>query len=225
VASIGYFLGGTLSPIGVTVSFLGTPMEEVRRALVSWREGLGQRIEQTGRAALPECARVLDPMEAPWTVELLIDCGRWTAYLNNDIAGGDPTAAAPALSQRMGCDCVVAMHAPPYGPGHAATQLWLMGPSGTPPLMYIRTIAASAEDGRWSWYQTGQVQPFEDPAQYKARRIRDRFNRQTLLAYLAALGIHADDAGFYGSGVGIRQITARPRRRETAAEVKARCGW
>ena len=222
---IGPFLGGTLAPIGLTVSFLGKPIAEVRSSLVSWREGLGQRLEQTNPAALPECARVLDPLEAPWTAELLIDCGPWTAYLNNGIDGGDPTAAAPALSIRIGCDCVVAMHSPLYGPGHASTQLSLLGPSGKPPLMYVRAIAAHAEDGRWSWYESGEVQRFEDPERYKARRIRDRFDRPALLTYLAALGIRADDAAFYEAGIGIRQMVAYPRRQETAAVVRARFGW
>ncbi len=57
----------------------------------------------------------------PWIRELSIDCGVWTAYLNKGKDGGDPSAAAPAPAQRLKARCVMAMHAPPYGSGHAAT--------------------------------------------------------------------------------------------------------
>lgn len=146
----GYLLGGSLAPVGLTVSFLAAPADRVIEDLVAWRQGLGQTLERSQPSPMPACANHLDPLEAPWTTELLIECGDWTAYLNNAIDGGDPTAAAPHLSTRLGVRCVVAMHVPPHRPGHAATQLWLIGPSGDPPLMYERTLAAYAEDGRWS---------------------------------------------------------------------------
>ena len=89
-------LGGDLAPIGITTSFLRRPMHEVRDALLTWRRHeLRQTVEETAAARLPGCAAVLDPLEAPWTVELILDCGEWTASINNGIGGGDPTAVAP----------------------------------------------------------------------------------------------------------------------------------
>jgi hypothetical protein len=38
-------------------------------------------------------------------------------------------------------------------------------------------------------------------ANYKRRRIRDRFTREMLLDYLAALGIRGDDPSFFTEGV------------------------
>jgi hypothetical protein len=73
------------------------------------------------------------------------------------------------------------MHAPLHGPGHAATQLWVLGPEGEAPLMYERTLAAYARDGRWSWDVSGTAQPFEQPSRYTVRRIRDRFDRPLLI--------------------------------------------
>lgn len=211
----GPFLGGVLAPLGLSVSFLRHPIAEVRGALLTWRKlELRQVVEESGPLPFPACASLLDPLEAPWAAEVLIASRDWTVYLNNDIDGGDPTAAAPYLSKRVGCDCVVAMHAPPYGPGHASTQLWMMGPGGKPPLMYIRTIAAYAEDGHWSWRTDGQLQLFERPERYTARRVRDRFDRGLLVDYLATIGIRVDDLGFYGEGFGVRQIVSFPRRQE-----------
>lgn len=222
----GYFLGGSLAPLGLSVSFLRCPVDRVRDALMTWRtDELGQNIERTGPAWFPDCVSLLDPLEAPWTTELVIGCGDWTAYLNNGIDGGDPTAAAPYLSTRLGCDCVIAMHAPAHAPGHAATQLWVLGPGGEPPLMYVRTIAARAEDGLWSWTTSGAVQSFETPERYEARQIKDRFDRPLLVEYLAGLGIRVDDLTTYDDGFGLRQVVDFERRRETAAQVRARFGW
>ncbi|GAB3406404.1 hypothetical protein [Flindersiella endophytica] len=49
-----------------------------------------------------------------------------------------------------------------------------MGPSGEPPLMYIRSISATATDGRWQWDASGEVLDFEAVGRYQARRISDR---------------------------------------------------
>lgn len=222
----GYFLGGTLAPLGLSVSFLRQRVDTVRTALLDWRRNqLKQTIEEFGPVPFPECVQLLEPLEAPWTTELLIDAGEWTAYLNNGIDGGDPTASAPHLASMLACDCVVSMHAPLYGPGHAATQLWLIGPNGTPPLMHERTISAHAEDGRWSWETTGEPQSWEQLDRYGARRILDRFDRPLLVEYLAALQIRVDDASFYADGFRLRQVVGYKRRQETSAQVRARFGW
>ena len=149
---------------------------------------------------------MLDPMEAPWTTELVVDCGEWTAYLNNFINGGDITAVAPAVGRLLNTVCVGAQHTDRYGPGHAATKLWLQGPDGEPPLMNIRTLSAHCQDGRWSWHASGAVQNFERPERYEKRKVAHRLNRSTLVEYLGALGIRVDEPTFFGNGVAIRQI-------------------
>lgn len=192
------FLGGSLRPIGCAISFLDAPLAEVLEAVLDVR---GERCEVSIPMPLPACAWSLDPMEAPWTKELLVACERWTAYVNNGINGGDLTAIAPAIAQKRGWRCVGAEHMPTYGPGHAATQLWMQGPEGEPPLYYVRTLAAHAEDGRWSWHEFGEVQPFEATDRYLARRKQDRLDRALLVQYLGALGIRVDDAEFYAAAL------------------------
>lgn len=145
--------------------------------------------------------------------------------MNNSRYGGDPTAAAPYLATSMSIDCFTATHAPRYGPGHAQTSLEIIGPTGTPPLMYVRSITAHAEDGRWSWYVNGEPQPFERVERYSERLVRKRFDRQLLLEYLAAVGIAADDEAFYGSGALVEQLVDYQRVRQTAEEVRAELGW
>ena len=78
----------------MTVSFLDRPVESVLEELVSWKEGLGRSLVVDRHESLVTGIAALDPMEAPWTTELVVDCGDWTAYLNNFVDGGDPTASA-----------------------------------------------------------------------------------------------------------------------------------
>lgn len=205
------FLGGALRPIGCGLSFLDASRSEVLAAVLHVH---GARAEVSEPAPLPTCARVLDPMEAPWTRELLIECDGWTAYLNNGMSGGDLSAIAPAIARQRGWRCVGAQHMPSHGPGHAATQLWLQGPNGVPPLDHIRTLAAHAEDGRWSWHESGEVQPFEVTDRYQARRKRDRLDRALLVEYLSSLEIKVDEPKFFGDGVGVIQSVDWPVRSE-----------
>lgn len=210
-------LGGEAWPIGYGVAFLRSPFEDVESSVrETWAHCEVVPVQGVEPGVL-----ALDPMEAPWTVELLLRCGEWTAYLNNSIGGGDISAIAPAIARSLGVMCVTAEHAPKHGPGHAATQLWIQGPEGEPPLMSIRTLTAHCQDGRWSWYESGDVQPFEQPDRYRARRIRDRLDRGLLVAYLAELGIYPDDPNFFSDGVVVRQRVDWLPRRESVADWRA----
>jgi hypothetical protein len=193
--------------------------------LTTWRRELGHKLEQRAVPSLSSVVTALEPFEAPWTREVLFDCGEWTAYLDNGLYGGDPTACAPYLSASMDVECCIATHSPSYGPGHAQTSLEVLGPNGTPPLMYVRSITAHAEDGRWSWRTSGEPQAFEDVERYNARRIRDRFPRSLLIEYLQKMGISADDEGFYGHGVAISQRVAYERRQMAAQQMREWLGW
>jgi hypothetical protein len=156
---------------------------------------------------------MLVPFEAPWSRLLLAPCGPWTALVNNFLDGGDGTAPGPALCRELEVTCVIASRVPRYGPGHEQTQLEVLGPPGEPPLMHVRTVSATATDGRWEWYESGQPFPFEQPERYASRRKRDRLDRQLLLAYLQALGIPAGSDEAYGEAVFLQETTVYPRSR------------
>jgi hypothetical protein len=154
---------------------------------------------------------------------LTAQVGTWTALANNAINGGDATAPGPAVMSQLAVRCVVATHAPRYGPGHAQTQLEVMGPGGEPPLMFIRSVSATATDGRWEWYESGAPFPFEETERYAARRKRDRFDRPMLLRYLAELGIPVDDDA-YGIATLHQQRTTWASREVTLDEERANFG-
>ncbi len=95
------------------------------------------------------------------------------------------------------------------------------GPTGEPPLMAIRSLAAHCEDGHWSWHEWGTVQPFERPERYEARLKRDRLDRPLLVEYLNALGIHVDHDGYFGRGWVVHQHVDWHVRRESVEEFPA----
>ena len=94
------------------------------------------------------------------------------------------------------------------------------GPDGEPPLMYRRTIAAHAVDGRWSWHESGESLPFEHPQRYAARLKRSRLDRPLLAEYLAAMGINADDDAAYSDATFIRQRVSWNTRKQTPYQTR-----
>jgi hypothetical protein len=216
-------LGGPFSPIGWSVGWVEVPLPGVVDALLAWRRSLGAEleVEAVGRR-WPECLHHLEPLEAPWTSELLIGHrDSWTCYLNNDLNGGDPDPATGYLSKLLGARAVIAVHQPVTSVGHASTQFQLLGPDGEPPLMYRRTIAAHAEDERWSWEEFGEPLPFEHPERYTARRKRDRLDRALLVEYLHALGIAVDDQASYAQATFVHHRVSWKTRKQTLAEARA----
>lgn len=215
-------LGGSAHPLGGWVQYVQLPCDELLADLRAWRSGLGKKLKVSRARPYPEVLDDLVPFEAPWTRELLMPCGDgWTAYLNNSVNGGDPTAAAAHLAAQRNVRCVIAGHSVPDGSGHGSTQLWVHGPDGEPPLMYERTLAAHCEDGRWKWLVSGTPFPFEETERYAARLVRDRLDRDLLLRYLGELGIPAGDDDAYGPGVVVQQKVSWKRRTVTLEEARA----
>jgi hypothetical protein len=94
------------------------------------------------------------------------------------------------------------------------------GANWGPPLKYVRSVTASIyDDDRWRFETHGEVQPFEDLVTYRARRIRDRFDRTLLIRYLDALGISSDDPAFFRSAV-LFEAPTTPRWTASIAEAR-----
>jgi hypothetical protein len=199
-----WLLGGELAPIGGGVAFLDRPLDEVVTKLVEWRTGLGHQLEIQPSDVFPQSLKALDPVQSPWTVELLTEHGNWTAYLNNSRSGTD--LSNDHLARALDCHWVSGQHYPRSAVGHAITEFSMSGPEGTPPLMGIRTVYSYAADGRWEFNAYGVEQPFERTESYSARLKRDRFTREMLIDYLAHFNIHPDDGGQFGRSVVVRQI-------------------
>lgn len=208
-------LGGAANPLGAVVQFVRAPAAGVADSLAP-RFSVGRE-----GGPLEDALGLLLPLESPWSRLLLAPCADWTALVNNGLYGGDPTAPGPAVSRALGVECVVASAVPRYGPGHEQTQLEVFGPGGEPPLMYVRSLSATATDGRWEWHESGTPFEFEDTGRYTARRKRDRFDRELLLDYLEHLGIPARDDTACGSARLLQEEATYERRSMTLDEARA----
>jgi hypothetical protein len=63
-----------------------------------------------------------------------------------------------------------------------------------------RSIHASLNDGSWTFLEHGVPLPEEDLANYRKRRIRDRFNEAVVMSLLARLGARPWSEEYYASG-------------------------
>jgi hypothetical protein len=217
--------GGPLSPIGWKVGFLERPFEVVTAAMREWfaqRDFRYREREQFGAPIAKQLAS-LAPLQQPPTRQLVVaTSAKWTAYFDNSLLGGDPVSWVGYLHERLECRGVIAEHVPPEEYEFPSTQFELLGPEGEKPLGYIRTISAGIYDsGRWQFLHSGEEQPFEEPSAYGARRIRDRFTRETLLRYLAALGIGADNPSFYRDGILIEELASFEPRTVSIEDFQA----
>ncbi|MGO4601588.1 hypothetical protein [Terrabacter sp. 2YAF2] len=86
--------------------------------------------------------------------------------------------------------------------------------------MYVRSLSATATDGRWEWHESGVPFPFEQTQRYSARLERERFDRALLMDYLSALGIPVEDAA-YGPATLHQQTVTWARREVSLAEARA----
>lgn len=209
--------GGSACPLGLRVQFVKASVADVIAALPG---NMGNATATETDLGFADALTTLLPFEAPWTRMLFARAGHWTAIANNFINGGDGTAPGHAVARRLGVRCVIASHSPRYGPGHAQTQLEVLGPEGQPPLGYIRTVSATATDGRWGWYTSGVPFDFEEVERYEERIKRKRFDRPMLLRYLTALGIPVEDAD-YGEATLLQEHVTWPTRKVSLEEARA----
>jgi hypothetical protein len=196
--------GGGLWPLGWSIGLVQRPLAEIYDRYRAW--GLKARFEEPGRLPILDLLQHLLPFEMPYTRRLLVATrSKWTAIFDNSRGGGDPWPPTSYLAAGD-VDGVIATHIPREQYSLPATQFHLLGPTGEPPLHYVRTIDAGIFDsGRWEFQTFGQPQPFEETEAYEKRLIRDRFDRDMLLRYLAALGIDADEPDFYGEAVLVQE--------------------
>lgn len=192
-------LGGDCWPIGWSVGFVEHPYEEVISASARRDWIRSARIEELV-TTLSDRLLKLAPLQMPARRALVMPAGGgWTAQITNSVDGGDSVSWVGHLSRRFGCHGVIATHVPVGQHRYPCTQFAVLGPAGSPPLYYMRTVAAGvAHRGRWQFELTGEQLPFEEPAAYEHEEISQRFTRAMLIRYLAAFGICADHPSAYG---------------------------
>jgi hypothetical protein len=173
--------------------------EELHDSLnAGWRLGPA-RIEDAAQAA-----QLIEP-GGPLTRHLAVPHGAWTLLLTNGPHGTDLGMLPSLAARELGCTAIRAACVADGAALHPARILEVFGPEGTPPLLAIRSIAASNDGGSWIFETTGKPLPFEDQEAYKARRRSDRLTPQLLLTYLSRLGVPVNDEPAWHSALVIQQ--------------------
>jgi len=188
-------LKGHYAPITYSWGFLDAPILTVNDTLVKWRSALKRRTKvQFASGDLHDALSLLNPLETPWTKELLICTNSaWTAYFNNQSIGGDPFPPVSYVSQLLGCRSLIVSSFP-----DGSSAFLLTGAEQTDFLNVERAVLALNDgNSRWKFSERGLPLPFEETERYTRRKIKERLDDEMLERYFAVFGIRLFDDGFY----------------------------
>jgi hypothetical protein len=218
-------LNGELWPLTGQLAFIDAVAADVAEVLAAWRVELGREPAVSAvTGSLRDLLGSLQPLGFGYRELVLPTTSRWTSYWSNDFNGPDP-APLSYLAERMACRALFLMWSP--APGQEAIRFELYADHPTAFLNIERTIQVGRnDDGRWQFDASGDVQPFEDLAAYRSRRLVDRLTPAMIAGYARALGAQPFDVDFYGhAGWLVTTRDPRPDVRVTIAELQARYGY
>jgi hypothetical protein len=209
--SMKLLLDDRFAPMTSRVAFFEAPLRVLGDAFFQRERSaisplLSRVRRETLREPFPDVLLRLPPLtHIPLRTLLLATDSAWTAYFDNGPRGPDPTSALLNLCPRLGCRGLAVMCIPDTLTGQpkgargrwGGVQLELFGPEERDFLNCVRAISVTHDGYRWEFGASGEVQPFEKPEYYTARRIRDRFTAEMLEEYGAALGVRYFDPEFY----------------------------
>jgi hypothetical protein len=201
-------LDNRLAPLTRAIGFAEVPFDVAVESHVRWRKGHAHGLKiSTVQGPLGQALLSLDPLSAPRTRELVLETrSGWTALFDNSIGGGDPGGFCSNIVRTHHCRAVMVSCSPntikrvgdKWFGEYGAVQFALLGPEEGEYHHLVRRIELTNDGNRWEFEQLGEVQPFEQPERYLARKKTDRFTPEMLESYCAALGIRLFDPEFYG---------------------------
>jgi hypothetical protein len=202
-------LDNRLAPLTRRIGFGEVPFDVAVESHVTWRKGHAHGLKISSvQGPLDQVLPSLDPLSAPRTRELVLETrSGWTALFDNSIGGGDPGGFCSDIVRVQQCHAVWVSCSPStikrvgekWVGEYGGVQFVYMKPDPTDPDDYLsRSIGLTNDGNRWEFEQLGEVQPFEQPERYLARKKTDRFTPEMLESYCAALGIRLFDPAFYG---------------------------
>ncbi len=206
--SMKYLLDNQLAPLTFSWAFLEAPLDVVVASVKQWREGYGRRLAISSHKG--EVARLLlhlAPLANTRNRELFIGTNSgWTAYFDNDRNGGDVFTPASYLPKAFGMRGVAVSAAPNTMKSNRKDARGIYGGVrmsvyATRDIKYhncLRSIAALNDGGKWVFHADGEVQSWEEPGRYQAKRIADRFTPELLETYCRHFGLNIFEPAFYG---------------------------
>ena len=232
-------LADRMTPITNEIALVELPFDQAVEAFLEWQRPLWQRhAELTTRIVHGDLEGILHALEPMHTVRnnrtaLIPTSANWTAFFENLDRGPDLDSTMHSLTHRTGRQSLLMAitlreinGVPRQTTMLDSTKFHLRGP-------IERYLQAWINDSdRWTWDVAGDIQPFERPELYQARRIKDRLTIETMTEYAAALGLRPFDADFYapdgfGAIVELTGWTCPQCKKVSLAQVQARLarGW
>jgi hypothetical protein len=222
-------LNNEFAPLTFRFGFIETSFPALCDAFTQWHKNLDEKFGlltefKTFVAPLSSAFSTLEPLTTPLDRYLLVETrSNWTAIFANGLRGNDVGSPVSYLPSILKCRGLEVGHAPDLSHTHGinAIRKWghtlfaLYGPEKTDWLNRIRYLSVWNDVGGWEFSSEGEVQSFEEPKQYNARKIKDRFSPDMLEQYCRALGIELNDNEFYGP----RNCAARITGRKTAGHL------
>jgi hypothetical protein len=198
-------------PTAYAIGFIKGDPEDVSQDIFRWRAKLGWKVKliRPARQGLAAGVELLQPLNLARSRELVIGTtgGKWSAYLANGIWGADPFPVCSTLAGVYGHESVAVNYIPRsidasnglgyYFPGGLQIHLGVYDPDSSSHRNCRRSLWLNSSRGRSRFDHYGTVLPFEEPSNYDAKRIRDRFNPDILNSYLNKMGIEYFNPEFY----------------------------
>lgn len=196
-------------PVTSSSGFIQAPIDKVTRAFLNWNEEIfaGHEVQfQTQQVSgqIEEVLMNLSPLTSPLPTKYLFipTASPWTAFVDNGWRGTDPVSAMSVLAEKLACAAMRVTYVEHTMPSkvtkdtlgeYGATILEVYAADGS----CRRTIYAANDGGKWKFGQSGEPYPFENLTLYTAKKVRNRFKLETLIEYLAKLGLSPFDRSWF----------------------------
>jgi hypothetical protein len=177
------------------VWFVEASYDDTVPAYREWMAGIDPECRLSEhRGALDALLCRLKPPVKPAGKTLLVETASpWTAVFEQSGTGADwvPHLAHVLRKRALRTSCSV--HTTDESgsvSSYGDVAFWLFdGARDDLPLNEIRVIQANRGDAGWTWWLSGEPQPFENLDRYDEKRVPRRFDRNLLVEYCLALGI------------------------------------
>ncbi len=232
-------LSDRMTPISNEIGLVELPFGEALEAYLDWqRSPWVKRPNVTSKMVsgdLETILHALEPMRFGQhnRTAIIPTASGWTAFFDNRDVGPYLESTLASLSNLTGRQTLLIFNTltkingvERKAPFLDGLKFHLRGPVD-------RYLQAWINDsGRWTWDEAGDIQPFERPELYEARRKKDRLTIEIVTEYAAALGLRPFDAEFYapeefGAIVEIPEWKGAKVEFHSLAEVQERLarGW
>jgi hypothetical protein len=221
-----FLLNDDFAPVTFRFGFVETSFPALCAAFEQWHRSTDAKygVKTELRAILAPLATALlslEPLTTPLDRYLLVETrSNWTAIFANGLRVNDLFNPVSYLPLLLNCRGLEVGYAPDRSGSKRkdSIRMWghtlfaLYGPTNTDWLNRIRHLSVSNDVSGWSFSESGEVQPFEEPDAYAKKKIKDRLTIEMLGRYCGALEIQLNQVDFYGPRSCVVKTTGQSQR-------------